>query len=156
MTSAALADPVTRRKGARRTGRGRPSARGTAGGRAAAGEHLLGEKVDDEPVVAGKLADEGAGRGVTAQGERREIQSGWPSFSALEKNSQVGSASSKPETLCTSAAASAGSNRSSGIRISTISPAARSRPNGSGGSVRVMSTISAAGGRWSSRKAICS
>jgi hypothetical protein len=50
-------------------------------------EHLFGEKVDDEPVVAGELVDEGTWRGMTAEGERREIQSGRPSFSALKKNS---------------------------------------------------------------------
>src|SRR5580693_1111343 len=50
-------------------------------------EHLFGEKVDDEPVVAGELADKGTWRGMTAERERREIQSGRPSFSALKKNS---------------------------------------------------------------------
>src|SRR6202011_4022661 len=55
-----------------------------------AAEHLLGEEVDDEPVVASELADEGARRGVTAQRERREVQSGRPSFGAFEENRQVG------------------------------------------------------------------
>src|SRR5579859_6551707 len=49
-------------------------------------QHLLGEKVDDEPVLASELPDEGPWRGMTAQGQRREIQPGRPSFSALEKN----------------------------------------------------------------------
>lgn len=53
-------------------------------------EHLLGEEVDDEPVVASELANEGARGGVTAKGERREIQSGRPSFRALEEKSQIG------------------------------------------------------------------
>src|ERR1017187_751530 len=48
-------------------------------------EHLLGEEVDDEPVVASELADEGARGGVTAKRERREIQSGRPSFRAIEE-----------------------------------------------------------------------
>ena len=53
-------------------------------------EHFLGEKVDDEPVVASELADEGTWRRVTAQGKRREIQSGWPPFSALKEIGQLG------------------------------------------------------------------
>src|SRR5271169_2638969 len=53
-------------------------------------KHLLGEKVDDEPVVASELADEGTWRGMTAEGECRQAQSGRPSFSALQKNIQVG------------------------------------------------------------------
>src|SRR5271169_6605718 len=31
-------------------------------------EHLLAEKVDDEPIVAAELADEGTWRGMTAEG----------------------------------------------------------------------------------------
>src|SRR6202034_4505240 len=38
-----------------------------------AAESLYREIVNDEPVVAGELADEGARRGVTAKGERREV-----------------------------------------------------------------------------------
>ena len=41
-----------------------------------AAEYLLGEIVNDEPVVASELADESARRGVTAKGERREVQAG--------------------------------------------------------------------------------
>ena len=77
-------------------------------------------------------------------------------ITADQRTQFLDSLSSTPETLCTRVAASAGANRSSGTRISAISPAARKRPIGSGGSARVISTISAEGGRCSSRKAIWS
>ena len=47
---------------------------------------------------------------------------------------------SAAETACTSRAASAGVKRSSRARNSIISPAARNRASGSGGSFRVIST----------------
>ena len=142
MISAALADPVTAsQRGAQNRSRTAVRARNC---RMSLGWRLStssARKSHDEPVVAGELADEGARRGVTAQGKRGEISpAGHPSVRS-RRSARSGSASSTPETFCTSAAASAGARRSSGIRISTISPAARSRASGSGGSVRVTSAI---------------
>ena len=53
-------------------------------------EYLLGQEVDDEAVVAGELADEGARRGMTAQRERREIYPGRPSLGPFDEIVQVG------------------------------------------------------------------
>ena len=52
-----------------------------------------------------------------------------------------GSPSSIPATAVSSSAVSPGVKRSSRARTSVISPAARRRASGSGGSARVMSTI---------------
>ena len=100
-------------------------------------EYLLGQEVDDEPVVASELANEGARGGVI-----RSRPCPKPAV-----------ASSRPTSA---AMARRRARKPSKPTISTISPAARSRASGSGGSVRVMSTISAEDGRLSSRKAICS
>src|SRR5271165_2734648 len=54
-----------------------------------AAEYLLGEEVDNEPVVAGELADEGPWRGVPAQGERRKVISGGPSLGTFEEKGEV-------------------------------------------------------------------
>ncbi len=43
-------------------------------------ENFLDEESSDEPVVAGELADEVPGRGMTAKGPGREIDSRRPSF----------------------------------------------------------------------------
>jgi hypothetical protein len=109
------------------------------------------EDVDDLRRVGG--ADDGVAqrRAVPAEnGGAREELAHLARLAAehlLGETARSDSLSSTPETLCTRAAASAGANRSSGTRISAISPTARKRPIGSGGSARVISTISADGGR---------
>jgi len=57
-----------------------------------AAEHLLGQEVGDEPVVAAELADEGARVGVAAQRERREVQSGRPPLGPLDQHGNIGEA----------------------------------------------------------------
>src|ERR1700730_11272006 len=111
-----------------------------------AAEHLLGQEVDDEPVIAAELVNEGARRGVIAKRQRRQIDPRRPS----------GAPSSTAEPACTSAATSAGPKRNSCARNSTIWPTARNRASGSPGSIRVMITSWAVGGRWSSSSAIWS
>ena len=64
--------------------------------------------------------------------------------------------SSAADIRCTNRAASAGEKRSSRARSSNISPTARNRAIGSGGSVRVISTTCADGGRCARKNVICS
>jgi len=60
-----------------------------------------------------------------------------------------------PAMLSTSEATSAAVKRSSGARISAMSPAARSRPSGSGGPARVTSTTWTGRGMCDSRNSVC-
>ena len=53
---------------------------------------LLSQEVDNEPVVAGELANEGPGRLMTAKRKCREVQTGGPSFSPFDKIGHVGCA----------------------------------------------------------------
>src|SRR6202034_3218868 len=48
-----------------------------------AAQHFLSQEVDDKAVVAAELADEGPRRGMAVKGERREVDTGGPAFSAV-------------------------------------------------------------------------
>ena len=50
-------------------------------------EYLLGQEVDDKPVLSGELADEGAWRRMAAKRERRQVQ---PRRQSLGPCHQVG------------------------------------------------------------------
>ena len=53
-------------------------------------EYLLGQEVGDEPVVPGEFAHEVGGCGLPAQGERGQLDAGWPAFGPLNQAGQVG------------------------------------------------------------------
>ena len=55
-----------------------------------AAEHLLGQEVHDEPVVAGELPDEGVRRRIAAQRDRGQIHPGWPSLGSFHELIEVG------------------------------------------------------------------
>jgi len=52
-------------------------------------EHVVHQEIDDEPVVAGELAHERGRRRVAAQGQRRQVQPGRPSFGPDDQILQV-------------------------------------------------------------------
>ena len=110
-------------------------------------EHVVHQKIDDEPVVAGELAYECAWRRVTAQGQRRQVQPGRPSlgpdnqiFQVVIGELDVGDVPDQHGRLREIEAQFACPD------LGHL-PAARMRASSSGGSARVMMTTWTDGGR---------
>ena len=115
-------------------------------------EHLLGEVVEHEAVAPGELGDEPGDVAAALQRQRREVQARRPALGALAERARRRRRTGATRPRCAAArAASPAVKRRSPARSSASWPRARSLASGSGGSLRLASTMCSAGGRWSSR-----
>ena len=120
-----------------------------AGSVGLAREDLLGEVVDDVPVVAGELGDERARVGSPGERQRRELQGGDPALGpTLERGDIVRRSASGPSGRRGGRGLVLGEPQVRGADLDQLAPA-RSRASGSGGSARVarVTWTAAAGGR---------
>ncbi len=114
-------------------------------------QHLAGQIVDDEPIVAGESCDERRGVLASLQRQCRELQSGDPAFVRASNVAMSAAVRSRPIEPFRYSAASSAVKRRSAARISASSPRARKRANGRGGSDRLVTTSCTRSGRFSRR-----
>ena len=116
-------------------------------------QNLLSQQVDDVAVAAPERCDKGVPIFPLLQREGGEVDRRRPTLGTLEQHREIIGPDVQPHLSFNRRAASSSEKASCSVRISFISPLARHRPSGSGGSVRLERTRWTFSGRCSTKKA---